>query len=212
MNQNPAGDGPNNIGTNNIDFAIGLPIRPDKDVVTARQAGGITDLDMSISPRTNTPSVALRNLAKAMNIALKLDFIETELDRVYKAARVYKGELRVLHLDYIGLGDGVLASIGKTIRSFRLTFQGPDAGSPEGQKWIELNGVSPVTGVFNLIGRKLNMLQEYEDKVPFFVEQTLDRLEAKRIITDWNRNEWKIETTVIGLDIIMTPLLEDEAS
>ncbi len=206
MNQKPVGDGPNNI-----DFAIGLPTRPDKDVVTARHAGGITDLDMSISPRTNTPSVALRNLAKAMNIALKLDFIETELDRVYKAARVYKGELRVLHLDYIGLGDGVLASIGKTIRSFRLTFQGPDAGSPEGQQWIAVHGVSPVTGVFNLIGRKLNMLQEYEDKVPFFVEQTLDRLEAKRIITDWNRNEWKIETTVIGLDIIMTPLLEDEA-
>lgn len=206
MNQNPAANATDNLG-----FAIGLPTRPDKDVVTARQAGGITDLDMSISPRTNTPSVALRNLAKAMNIALKLDFIETELDRVYKAARVYKGELRVLHLDYIGLGDGVLASIGKTIRSFRLTFQGPDAGSPEGQQWIAVHGVSPVTGVFNLIGRKLNMLQEYEDKVPFFVEQTLDRLEAKRIITDWNRNEWKIETTVIGLDIIMTPLLEDEA-
>ena len=147
-----------------------------------------------------------------MNIALKLDFIETELDRVYKAARVYKGELRVLHLDYIGLGDGVLASIGKTIRSFRLTFQGPDAGSPEGQQWIELHGTSPVVGVFNLIGRKLNILQEYEDKVPYYVEQTLDRLEAKRIIKDWHRNEWKIETTAIGLDVIMTPLLEDEVS
>ena len=54
------------------------------------------------------------------------------------------------------------------------------------------------------------LLQEYEDKVPFYVEQTLDRLEAKRIIRDWNRNEWKIETTIIGLDIIMTPLLDDE--
>ncbi len=194
-----------------MDFAIGLPTRPEKDVITARQAGGITDLDMSISPRSNSPSIALRNLAKAMNIALELDFIETELDRVYKAARVHKGQLRVLHLDYIGLGDGLFASIGKTIRSFRLTFQGPDAGSPEGQKWIEVYGVSPVSGLFNLIGRKLNMLQEYEDKVPFYVEQTLDRLESKRIIRDWHRNEWKIETTVIGLDILMTPLGEDQA-
>ncbi len=199
---------------NNADdfgFAIGLPTRPEKEVITARQAGGITDLDLSISPRTNQPGIALRNLAKAMNIALKIDFIETELDRVYKAARVYRGQLHVLHLDYIGLGDGLFASFGKTIRSFRLTFLGPDAGSPEGQAWIEAHGIAPVSGLFNLIGRKLNMLQEFEDKVPFYVEQTLDRLEAKRIIKDWNRNEWKIETTLIGLDIIMTPVLEDEA-
>ncbi len=199
-----------NNKANEIGFAIGLPTRPEKDVITARQAGGITDLDLSISPRINKPSIALRNLAKAMNLALKIDFIETELDRVYKAARVYKGQLRVLHLDYIGLGDGVFASMGKTLRSFRLTFQGPDAASPEGRAWIEVHGIAPVSGLFNLIGRKLNMLQEFEDKVPFYVEQTLDRLEAKRIIKDWNRNEWKIETTVIGLDIIMTPLLEDQ--
>ncbi len=37
------------------------------------------------------------------------------------------------------------------------------------------------------------MLQEFEDKVPFYVEQTLDRLEAKRIIRDWNRNECESE-------------------
>ncbi len=195
-----------------IEFAIGLPTRPDKEVVTARHAGSITDLDMSISPRTTPPAMALRNLAKAMNIALQLDFIETDLDRVYKAARVRKGQLHVLHLDYIGLGDGLFASIGKTIRSFRLTLQGPDAGSPEGQQWIETHGTAPVSGLFNLIGRKLNMLQEFEDKVPYFVEQTLDRLEAKRVIKDWNRNEWKIETTLIGLDILMTPLSEDETN
>lgn len=192
-----------------IEFAFGLPTRPDKEMITARQAGEITDLDMSVSPRTNSPSVALRNLAKAMNIALQLDFIESELDRVYKAARVHQGQLRVLHLDYIGLGDGIFATMGKTIRSFRLTFQGPDAGSPEGQQWIETHGTAPVSGLFSLIGRKLNMLQEFEDKVPFYVEQTLDRLEAKRIVTDWHRNEWQIETTLIGLDIIMTPLLVD---
>ena len=196
----------------NMDFSIGLPARGDKDVITARQAGEITDLDMSISPRVNKPQVALRHLAKAMNIALKIDFIETELDRVYKAARVHQGRLKVLHLDYIGLGDGLLASLGKSVRSFRLTFQGPDAGSPEGQQWIEEHGNAPVSGFFSLIGRKLNLLQEYEDKVPFYVEQTLDRLEAKRIIKDWHRNEWKIETTLVGLDIIMTPLLVDEGA
>ncbi len=209
---NSPGNQVNNMGqADDIGFSIGLPTRPEREVVTARQAGGITDLDMSISPRTNKPAIALRNLAKAMNIALQLDFIETDLDRVYKAARVQHGRLQVLHLDYIGLGDGIFASIGKSIRSVRLTFQGPDAGSPEGQQWIEHHGTAPVSGFFNLIGRKLNMLQEFEDKVPFFVEQTLDRLEAKRVIKDWNRNEWSIETTLIGLDIIMTPVLDDPA-
>ena len=194
-----------------MDFAIGLSPETggEADVITARKAGGLTDMDMSISPRQNAPKVALRNLAKALNIALKLDFIETELDRVYKVARVRKGTLQIIHKDYIGLGDGILASMGKSIRSFRLTLSGPDAGSPEGERWIEEHGSSSFSGLVNLLGRKLNLLQEYEDKVPFYVEQTLDRLEAKRIVTDWHRNEWKIETTLIGLDVIMTPLLQD---
>lgn len=195
---------------NEMDFSIGLPAVTDKEVITARKAGGLTDLDMSISPRSNKPAVALRNLAKAMNIALKIDFIETELDRIYKVARVYKGQLHVIHRDYIGLGDGLFASMGKTIRSFRLTVKGPDAGSLEGDEWIKEHGNSSLSGILNLIGRKLDLLQEFEDKVPHYVEQTLDRLEAKRIITDWHRNEWKIETTTIGLDILMTPVLTDE--
>lgn len=193
-----------------MDMAIGITPKSGQETITARTAGGLADLDMSISPRSQEPKIALRNLAKAMNIALKTDFIETDLDHVYKAAHVRKGRLRVLHMDYIGLGDGVMASIGKAARSVRLTFQGPDAGSPEGQAHFEKHGNAPVSGLFNLLGRKLNLLQEYEDKVPFFVEQTLDRLEAKRVIRDWHRNEWKIETTLIGLDIFMTPLLEDE--
>lgn len=192
-----------------LDLSIGITPPPGKQTITARTAGGLIDLELSISPRTQEVNIALRNLAKAMNLALKTDFLETELDRVYKAAHVRKGQLRVLHMDYIGLGDGILASIGKTARSFRLTLQGPDAGSPEGQAWIEKHGTSMTGGLLNMIGRKLNLLQEFEDKVPFYVEQTLDRLEAKRVIRDWHRNEWKIETTLIGLDIIMTPLSQD---
>jgi len=198
-----------------MDFSIGLPSGAEgasKDVITARKAGSITDLDMPISPQKVGAEVALENMAKAMNIALKTDFIETELDRVYKAAHVHDGQVHVLHMDYIGLGDGIGAQFGKAIRSFRLTFSGPDAGSPEGQKWIDQHGFSSISGVLNFIGRKLNLLQEYEDKVPFYVEQTLDRLEAKRIVTDWNRNEWKIETVLIGLDIRLTPVTEEETS
>lgn len=195
-----------------MDFSIGLPADAEggkKEVITARKAGDLTDLDLSISPRTNKPAVALRNLAKSLNIALKVDFIETELDLVYKVARVRKGVVHVIHKDYIGLGDGLFASIGKTIRSIRLTLEGPDAASPEGEKRIKEKGESSFAGIINLIGRKLDFLQEFEDMVPFYVEQTLDRLEAKRIITDWNRNEWKIETTSIGLDILITPVLQD---
>jgi hypothetical protein len=192
-----------------FDLALGLPAAGDGEVVTARKAGSITDLELSISPRTQPVAAALRNLAKALNLALKADFLETDLDQIYKAARVQKGAVRVLHKDFIGLGDGLFASLGKTAKSFRLTLKGPDPGSPEGEKWAADHGLSSLTGLLNLIGRKLNFLQEYEDKVPIYVEQTLDRLEARRMIRDWHRNEWKIETTTIGLDIILTPVLHD---
>ena len=64
-------------------------------------------------------------------------------------------------------------------------------------------------GVLNLIGRKLNLLQEFEDKVPVYVEQTLDRLEARRVITDWHRDEWEVTTTLIGLDVVIHPAVEE---
>jgi hypothetical protein len=192
-----------------FDIALGLPTSGTGDVITARKAGTITDLEMSISPQTQTEALALRNLAKALNLALKSDFLETDLDQVYKAAQVRKGAVRVLHKDYIGLGDGLFASIGKTAKSFKLTLQGPDPASPEGEKWVTQHGFSSLTGVLDLIGRKLNLIQEYEDKVPIYVEQTLDRLESRRMIRDWHRNEWKIETTAIGLDIIITPIRDD---
>ena len=84
-------------------------------------------------------------------------------------------------------------------------MRGPDAASPEGQAWIEQHGRGALRGIFNLLGRKMNLLQEFEDKVPVYVEQTLDRLEAARVVTDWHRNEWEISTTTIGLDVIIRP-------
>ena len=59
-----------------------------------------------------------------------------------------------------------------------------------------------------MIGRKLNLLQEYEDKVPMYVQLTLDRLEARRIISDWHRQEWKITTSLVGLDALLEPILD----
>ena len=110
-----------------------------------------------------------------------------------------------MHEDYFGLGDGIMASFGRAAKSFSLTLKGPDAASPEGKKWIKQNGGGSLGGVLNLVGRKLNLLQEFEDKVPIYVQQILDRLEATKLITGWNRDEWEIETTVVGLDVMMTP-------
>ena len=44
-------------------------------------------------------------------------------------------------------------------------------------------------------------MAEYEDRVPAYVEQMFDRLEASGIILGWDRNDWEIWTTQIGLDI-----------
>jgi hypothetical protein len=188
-----------------LDFSIGLTGEAGRHPVTARKAGGLTDMELCISPVLTKPAIALRNLAKALNVALKTDFLETDLDEIYRAARVRKGTVQILHRDYFGLGDGVLATVGKTLKSFQLTLRGPDAASLEGEAWIKQHGRSPITGILNLLGRKLNLLQEFEDKVPEYVEQTLDRLEAKRMIVNWHRNEWEIQTTLVGLDVIITP-------
>lgn len=188
-----------------LDFAIGLTGESGEKPITARKAGGLSDLELCISPALTKPAIALRNLAKALNLALKTDFLETDLDEIYKAARVRNGTVQILHKDYFGLGDGVMASFGKAVKSFQLTLQGPDAASLEGKAWIEKYGKSPVSGIFNLLGRKLNLLQEFEDKVPDYVEQVLDRLEAKKVIVNWNRNDWEIQTTLVGLDVIIRP-------
>jgi hypothetical protein len=194
------------------DFQLAVAVSPGADTgkVTARKAGGLSDLDLDVSPSSVSATRALRNMAKAINIALKADYLETELDKVYKGARVYQGRVQIMHREYIGLGDGFFAQIGRTLKSFRLTFRGPDAGSPEGESWIEAHGNGSLTGILNLIGRKLNLIQEFEDKLPIYVEQMLDRLEAQRIIANWHSNEWVISTTTVGLDVLLEPREESE--
>jgi hypothetical protein len=44
--------------------------------------------------------------------------------------------------------------------------------------------------------------------VPAYVEQMFDRLEASGIILGWDRNDWDIWTTQIGLDIRIAPKAE----
>ena len=188
-----------------LSLVVGATVPAGQGVVTARQAGTISDLKLPVSPKAVGQISALENLAKAINLALQSDFLETELDSAYKAARVYEGAVEIQHRDYIGLGDGVMAEMGKATKSFQLTFRGPDPASPEGKAWINKHGRAPVSGLFNLLGRKLNLLQEYEDKVPSYVEQMLDRLEAAQTIVGWNRHEWQITTELIGLDVIIRP-------
>jgi hypothetical protein len=177
------------------------------DVVTARKAGGLVDMKLPVSPAATPLPECLENMAKAINLALQSDFLETELERVYSVARVSRGKVQVLHRDYIGLGDGILAKVGKAARSIQLTLRGPDPASPEGKAALRRGETGSVKGLFNLIGRKLDLLQEFEDKVPMFVEQMLDRLEAARMIQGWNRTEWTIETATIGLDISIAPVV-----
>ena len=179
---------------------------PGKGTVTARRAAGLYDMKLAVSPTAVPVAQALQNMAKAINIAFESDFLETELESVYKAARVRKGTVEILHSDYIGLGDGVFAQVGKLAKSFQLTLRGPDPASPEGKKLIEQRGRRTIGGIANFLGRKLDLIQEYEDQVPTYVEQMLDRLEATNLITGWNRSEWDIRTRYIGLDVIMTPV------
>lgn len=193
------------------DLGLSVAVSSPTGNVTARKAGTITDLELCISPKKVPVARALQNLAKSVNLALKSDFIETELDKVYKGARVYRGTVQVLHEDYIGLGDGVFAKLGKTAKSFQLTLRGPDAGSPDGKEWIAEHGGGAIGGLFNLMARKLDLLQEFEDQVAVYTEQMLDRLEGAKIITDWHREEWDITTTFVGMDIILTPHSAEEA-
>lgn len=189
----------------NVDLTLGIPLVPGKESITARRAGGITDMKLPVTPTGVPLELALQNLVKAINLALQPDFLETELEPVYGAAKVVGNTVRICHRDYIGLGDGVLAQVGKTAKSITLTLSGADPASPEGKRAIAKGEGGPVSGLFNLLGRKLNLLQEFEDKVPTFVEQMLDRLEAANMITGWNRSEWSITTERIGLDVVIQP-------
>jgi hypothetical protein len=173
--------------------------------VTARKAGGLRDMGLVVDPRKVGVRAALQHLAKAINIAFQTDYGENYLESVYQAAIVRRGEVSIIHREYFGFGDSWFSDFGRLIRSLELTFEGPDPASPEGQKKIAEKGPSSIRGILNLIGRKLDIVAEFEDRVPAYVEQTFDRLEASGIIAGWNRNDWNIRTTTVGLDILISP-------
>jgi hypothetical protein len=148
---------------------------------------------------------ALQHLAKAVNVAFQADFGENYLESVYQAAVVRKGEIYIIHKEYFGFGDNFFGQLGMLFKSLGLTFQGPDPASPEGQRRIVERGPSSIRGLFNLLGRKLDLVAEFEDRVPAYVEQMFDRLEASGIITGWDRGDWEVTTTRVGLNIIIRP-------
>jgi hypothetical protein len=188
---------------------VGMSVAVDSGggagAVTARQAGGLIDMKLPVSPRTGTIPIALQNLAKAINIAFQTNYGENHLESVYHAAIVRKGEIQIVHKEYFGYGYTWFSQFGKLLQSMSLTLQGPDPASPEGQRAIQEIGPRSIRGLLNLMGRKMDLVPEYEDKVPAYVEQMLDRLEASGIIVGWTRDEWDIWTTAVGLDVKIRP-------
>jgi hypothetical protein len=190
------------------DGSVGVVIASnavDGSTVTARKAGGLRDMSMQVDPDVVGIKAALQHLAKAVNIAFQTDFGENYLESVYQAAIVRRGEVHIVHREYFGFGDTWFGQFGRLVRSLQLSLDGPDPASPEGQKRIEEKGPASIRGLFNLIGRKLDLVAEYEDRVPAYVEQMFDRLEGSGIILGWDRNDWEIWTTQIGLDIRIAP-------
>jgi hypothetical protein len=169
--------------------------------ITARKAGGLRDMALNVDPGKVGVQAALQHLAKAVNIAFQTDYGENYLEAVYQAAIVRRGEVNIIHREYFGFGDTWFGQFGRLVRSLELTLEGPDPASPEGQQQIGDKGPRSIRGILNLIGRKLDIISEYEDRVPAYVEQMFDRLEASGIIVGWNRDKWEIWTTTIGLDI-----------
>jgi hypothetical protein len=190
------------------DLPVGVAISArgsDGGTVTARKAGGLRDMALEVNPLKVGIDAALQHLAKSVNIAFQTDFGENYLESVYQAAIVRRGEVYIIHREYFGFGDNWFGQFGRLIRSLQLTLEGPDPASPEGQARIAEKGPATIRGLLSLIGRKLDLVAEYEDRVPAYVEQMFDRLEASGIILGWDRNNWEISTTRIGLDIRIAP-------
>jgi hypothetical protein len=190
------------------DVTLGVAVAAEgggDSTVTARKAGGLRDLALEVDPDAVGVKAALQHLAKAVNIAFQTDYGENYLESVYQAAVVRNSELNIVHKEYFGFKETWFGQFGKLLRSLQLTLEGPDPASPEGQRRIAEKGPATIRGILNLIGRKLDLVAEYEDRVPAYVEQMFDRLEASGIITGWDRDDWEIWTTRIGLDIRMAP-------
>ena len=186
------------------DISLGVAVSADPSAggtVTARKAGGLRDMAMEVDPDTVGVKAALQHLAKAINIAFQTDYGENYLEAVYQAAIVRNGEIHIIHREYFGFRDTWFGQLGMLLRSMQLTLEGPDPVSPEGQKRITDKGPATIRGLFSPLGRKLDLVAEFEDRVPAYVEQMFDRLEASGIIIGWDRDDWEIDTTTIGLNI-----------
>lgn len=188
-----------------VDVAIAAAASKEGGVVTARRAGGLRDVGLEVDPRKCSVPAALQNLAKAINIAFQTDYGENFLEAVYQAAIVTDDEVRIFHKEYFGFGNSWFAQFGRLLRSMNLSLSGPDPASPEGQKRILEHGPATIRGLLNLVGRKFDLVPEYEDRVPAYVGQMFDRLEGSGIIQGWHREDWNIRTTRIGLDIRIWP-------
>ena len=196
------------LPANPNDVPLGVAISTgsgESGTVTARKAGGLRDMSLEVNPHKVGVKAALQHMAKAVNIAFQTDFGENYLESVYQAAIVRRDQLHIIHREYFGFGDNWFGQFGRLIRSLQLTLEGPDPASPEGQQRIIDKGPATIRGILSLIGRKLDLVAEYEDRVPAYVEQMFDRLEASGIILGWDRNDWEIWTTPIGLDIRIGP-------
>jgi hypothetical protein len=193
------------ITSSDIPVGVAVSSGAGQGTVTARKAGGLLDLALVVDPNEVGVKAALQHLAKAVNIAFQTDYGENYLESVYQAAVVRRGRLVIVHKEYFGFGDNWFGQFGRLIRSMQLTFEGPDPASPEGRRRFEEQGAATIRGLFNLLGRKLDIVAEFEDRVPAYVEQMFDRLEGSGIIKGWDRDDWVITTTLIGLDITITP-------
>ena len=194
------------------DVNLGVAISTDQaggGTVTARKAGGLRDMVMEVDPDEVGLKAALQHLAKAINIAFQTDYGENYLEAVYQAAIVRNGEILVIHKEYFGFRESWFGQLGMLLKSMQLTLEGPDPGSPEGQKQIQEKGPATIRGLFNILGRKLDLVAEFEDRVPAYVEQMFDRLEASGIIVGWDRDDWIVDTTTIGLNIRISPRPKD---
>jgi hypothetical protein len=210
----PLPDGPQVVSnpSGSSDVSLGVAVSADSTgggTVTARKAGGLRDMGLMVDPDEIGLKGALQHLAKAVNIAFQTDYGENYLEAVYQAAIVRNGEIRIVHKEYFGFGESWFSQIGMLFRSMQLTLEGPDPASPEGQKQSTDRGASTIRGLFNVLGRKLDLVTEFEDRVPAYVEQMFDRLEASGIIVGWDREDWEITTTTIGLNICISPRPKD---
>src|SRR5690349_11180541 len=189
------------------EVGVGVAIAPGSvgGVVTARKAGGLRDVALEADPDTIGVKGALQHLAKAIDIAFQTDYGENYLESVYQAAIVRNGEVHVIHKEYFGFRDTWFGQFGMLLRSLQLSLEGPDPVSPEGMRRIAEKGPATIRGLPNLIGRKLDLFAEFEDRVPAYVAQMLDRLEASGIIVGWDRDDWDIWTTRVGLNIRIAP-------